>query len=354
MNLALRNVKNLNRYLKYFRIVSHKPVVVMRILMNYFNIIFLRRKVVRKAEFGVTFDCQCDCGKCSSERMKNPKGNKLTLEEIKQTAEEIISLGAIQVNFTGGEPLLEKDLVRIIKYFKPYKTIITINTNGVLLNEKKIDELEKARVDIIKISIDSPLPQEHDKSRGYKGCFESAVSALRYLKKKKNILGQISTVCVKENLNSFRIWKLIAMAKEYNALLGLTIPTVSGRWSGNENILIGDREKDILGEIIKFPQVIRDTDEGYLRSNCPASSEEFYLTCYGDIIPCPLIQIAFGNVRQETVKAIWKKMCDFKEYKLRDNPGCLAGENRKFIEKYLLPIKDRQQLPVGIEEYSEE
>lgn len=352
MNVTLNNILRYKKYSKIIRrIILKKPQVVFRIFNNYFRIIILKQKVVRKVEIGLTFDCQCNCGKCSSNFMKNPGRKKLALLELKQAAADILNLGTIQINLTGGEPLLAENIFEIIEYFKPHKTIITINTNGLLLDEEMIDRLETAGVDIIKISIDSPLEAEHDKSRGYHGCFKQAIRALSYIKKKKRILGQISTVCIKENLNSFRIWKLVEMAREHNALLGLTIPAASGRWLDDKRILSGEREKETLKKLIKIPHVIRDTDEAYLKAHCPAGSEEFYLTCYGDIIPCPLIQISFGSVKEESVKTIWERMSDFEDFKDKGKPGCLAGENRKFIDKYLSPLKNYKYLPVSIEDH---
>jgi len=349
------SIKYLNRYVKYFwlikLIIAKKPAVIARIFISYLRIFVLRQKVVRKVEVGVTFDCQCNCAKCSSSFMRDILRQKLSLREIKRIAKDILALGSIQINLTGGEPLLEKNIFEIIKCFQPGKVVLTINTNGLLLTEDMIDKLEQAGVDIIKISIDSPIEDEHDQSRGYKGCFKQAIKALAYIKKKKKILGQISTVCIKENLNSDRIWKLVEMAKSYNALLGLTIPAASGRWVNEERVLLGSTQRQVLDKLIKIPHVIRDTDEAYLRSHCPAGSEEFYLTCYGDIIPCPLIQISFGNVKVNDIKSIWKRMSDFKEFKDREKTGCLAGENKDFINEFILPLKDYGQLPVSLENH---
>nr|MBA4405146.1 hypothetical protein [Nanoarchaeum sp.] len=343
------------RFMKYIillkRILIKKPLLIPRILFNYFRIFVLRAKIVRKVEMGITFDCQCNCPKCSSTFMRSSEKRKLTLPEIAKAARGILNLGAVQINLTGGEPLLTENLFEIIKCFQPHKVILTINTNGLLLTEDMIDRLEAAGVDIIKISVDSPIEKEHDEFRGYNGCFSQVIKALAYIKKKKKILAQLSTVCIKENLNSYRIWKLVEMAKDHNALLGLTIPAASGKWLEDKDVLLGEKEKKVLRELIKIPHVIRDTDEAYLRSHCPAGSEEFYLTCYGDIIPCPMIQISFGNVRDESVKAIWKEMHDFKGFKDKEKPGCLAGENRDFINKYLLPLTGRKVLPVSIKDH---
>jgi MoaA/NifB/PqqE/SkfB family radical SAM enzyme len=283
--------------------------------------------------------------------MKNVSRQKISLKEIKKAVEEMISLGAIQINLTGGEPLLDKDTFEIIKCLQPHKTILTMNTNGLLLSDVMIDRLEKAGVDIIKISIDSPIAEEHDRSRGYKGCFKQAIRALAYIKNKKMIIGQISTVCVRKNLNSSRIIELVKLAKTYNALLGLTIPAASGRWVNEEEILLRENERGILNELIKFPNVIRDTDEAYAKSHCPAGSEELYVTCYGDVIPCPLIQISFGNIKKEALYSIWKRMSGVPIFKNKRQFGCLAGENRKFIRDFLLPLKDYDQLPLSFQRH---
>jgi len=352
MNIA---VKSFARYKKYFkllrRIIFKKPFLVLRIAYNYFRILVLREKIVRKVEIGVTFECQCSCSKCSSAFMYAPGREKMSIEEIRDVAKDILSLGAVHINLTGGEPLVAEDIFEIIKAIQPQKVLITINTNGLLLTNDMIDRLDKAGVDIIKISIDSPLEEEHDQSRGYKGCFKQVVNALAYIKKKKRIIGQISTVCLKENLASGKIWKLIEMAKQYDALVGLTIPAVSGKWIEDEEVLLNKKEREILAELIKIPHVIRDVDEAYTRSHCPAGSEEFYLTRYGDVIPCPLIQISFGNIKEENLKVIWQKMFDFKGFKDKEKPGCLAGENRDFIKKYLLPLKDYKLLPLSINKH---
>jgi len=349
-------VRALSRYVKYARLIGmifrKKPRLVVRVAHNMLRRIVLREKVVRKVEMGITFGCQCDCGKCSSQFMHHQNRAELTLGEIRKLAGEIIALGAIHINITGGEPLLCKSLFDIIACFQPYHTLITINTNGLLLDEDMIDRLERVGVDIIKISIDSPIAEEHDRSRGYAGCFTQAMKALAYIKKKKKILAQISTVCIKENLNSERIWTLVKIARDYNALLGLTIPAASGKWRGDATVLLENKEKAVLKKLIKIPHVIRDTDEAYLRSHCPAGSEEFYVTCYGDVIPCPLIQISFGNVKEENIRSIWARMNDFSGFKDKQKPGCLAGENREFIEKYLSPLKNQEHLPVSISDIS--
>lgn len=332
-------------------IIFKKPILAVRIIVNYFRSFVFKEKTARKVEVGVSFDCQCNCVKCSSALMRDVNKEKLSVQDYRQFARDIIKLGAVHINFTGGEALMAENIIEIISSFYPHKLLISINSNALLLSDSMIDKLETAGVDIIKISVDSPVAEEHDASRGYKGCFSRSVKALKYIKNKKRMLGHISTVCTKEILGSGKIWEIVEMADEYDALLGLTIPTNSGRWVKNQNILLGKEEKVILKRLSRIPYVVRDIEEGYMKKRCPAGYEELYLTCYGDVIPCPFIQISFGNIKEERIKIIWKRMFNFEEFKNNNQPMCIAGENKAFIEKYLLPLKDYNCLPVFIDDY---
>ncbi len=348
-------LKNRKYPVFFIRILLTKFSVFTRIVRNYFIVIFLKRAVARKLEIGITYDCQCKCEKCSSFSLLNRKEPPLTAQDYKLLSSHIVALGVIHLNITGGEPLLNKSLFEILAALDTSRFVVTINTNGLLLDREMIDKLEKAGVDIIKISIDSPVSTEHDSITGVEGSFRKAQSALAYIKGKRFLMGQISTVCTKEIINSGKVWDLLRMAKEYNALLGINIPAVTGRWSGNEAVLLNNSEIKVIEELLKDPCAARDT-EGYLTRKCPAGAEEFYLTCYGDVIPCPFIQISFGNIKRESIINIWRRMSNFNEFTLMEKSVCLAAENKNFIRKYLLPLNDFKsaQLPVHVDNYKKE
>jgi MoaA/NifB/PqqE/SkfB family radical SAM enzyme len=340
----------LKRFYKYGKFALKKPQLVSRTLNNYFNLIFLRKNVLRKVEMGITFDCNATCERCSSHKMRDNNKKKLTTDEIKKVGQACIDLGMIQFNLTGGEPLLNKDIFEIIKAFQPKKTFITINTNGSLLTEALILKLRDEGVDKIKLSFDSPVAEEHDKLRGIPGLYNHLIKMLDVIKETKGIDAQLSTVVIRENVNH-RIWDLIKLAEKYNTTLGLTIAARSGKWVNNPDVLLTDEQRNILPELIKHPRVLRDTEAGYLKARCPAGNEELYITCYGDIIPCPLVQLSFGNVKEKSLRSIWDKMTGFSEFK-KARRMCLAAEDKDFINKYVEPIKEKKDFPVPIEKIS--
>ena len=84
--------------------------------------------------------------------------------------------------FLGGEPLLRKDIVDICQKISEYNIKPSISTNGILLNEKLIEQLHNAGVDYIHLSIDGGIAKTHEELRGVKGSFELLMNAMDMLK----------------------------------------------------------------------------------------------------------------------------------------------------------------------------
>jgi len=340
----------LRRYLKYIRLVSKKPLLVLRILLNYFRLFIFKEQILRKVDLCLTLRCPCDCEKCSSAKMLDLERKELTVAEIEKAAADCRKLGAIQLNLTGGEPLLRQDIFEIIKALKPAQVFISINTTGLLLDKKFILKLKKARVDMIKMSLDSPLAAEHDRHRGNPGCFDKVMQNLKLIHEVGGVRSHLSTVTIPENIRSGKIQEILKIAEKYNSTLALTIPTPAGRWSNNYNNLINQDDRRILDELLKHPLVTEDTDTGYTEVKCPGGTECLYITAYGDIIPCSVLQLSFGNIKDESLTAIYQKMSKFPPLK-ESVTVCKAGEKKDFIDTWLKPVGKESLFPIDISKH---
>ena len=78
--------------------------------------------------FSLTDNCNLDCEFCSN---KKRDGYEFTFEEVKNILNAFSILGAISVEFTGGEPTLHKDINNIISYAKSIGFSIGLKSNGV-------------------------------------------------------------------------------------------------------------------------------------------------------------------------------------------------------------------------------
>ena len=110
----------------------------------------------------VTDRCNLRCRYCMPEGVQDVgMKNILTFEEIWEIVKTGVSLGITHIRITGGEPLVRKgcvDLIRGIRKIPGVETI-TMTTNGVLL-EPYAKQLKEAGVDGVNISLDTLDPEE--------------------------------------------------------------------------------------------------------------------------------------------------------------------------------------------------
>lgn len=125
-------------------------------------------RVINYLRISVTDRCNLRCCYCMPEGVQDVgMKNILTFEEIWEIVRTGVSLGITHIRVTGGEPLVRKgcvDLIRGIGEIPGVETI-TMTTNGVLL-ENYAKQLKEAGVDGVNISLDTLDPEEFYKITG--------------------------------------------------------------------------------------------------------------------------------------------------------------------------------------------
>jgi MoaA/NifB/PqqE/SkfB family radical SAM enzyme len=71
------------------------------------------------------------------------------------------------------------------------------------------------------------------------------------------------------------------------------------------------------------------------------------MTCYGDINPCDFNPISFGNVREEPLEAIWRRLAAHPEF--APHRHACRMQSQRYRTKYIDAIRDEERLPVRIE-----
>lgn len=120
----------------------------------------------------VTYRCNAACGFCDIWQQPSPL---LREEDVARNLDDLRRLGVRIVDFTGGEPLLHPRMDRLLAMAKRRGFLTTLTTNG-LLYPKRAEKL-RGLVDLLHFSIDSPVPHEHDASRGVR-CFDKLLESV--------------------------------------------------------------------------------------------------------------------------------------------------------------------------------
>jgi len=156
------------------------------------------------ARIGVTDSCNLSCHYCKSEEEKEV--NQLSSEQLKIIVDALNQLEFKKLRFTGGEPLLNPDIVQIIAYANSKENIrdVGLTTNGVLL-DRYLDELVDAGLKRINISLDSLNRDKFfkiTKSNTLERVLTNIVSA-----RKKDLIVKVNVVLMKgindDEINDF-------------------------------------------------------------------------------------------------------------------------------------------------------
>ncbi|MFZ3077923.1 MAG: radical SAM protein [Candidatus Aenigmatarchaeota archaeon] len=340
--------------MEHLKFVTKKPKVLRRIVDGYFRTIVLRQRRLRTIDWGITYRCNFRCEMCSAYHLMRNKKNQgkkeLTVEQIKSVWEQAKKLGVIHVNLTGGEPMLRgmDELCQIIRNFEPDKFLISMVTNGSLVKEDDIRRLKEAGLDTLQLSLESMDPETHDRIRNHKGSYEKLMDCMKWAKKYGlNIC--LSAVLTKDNFGEME--KIMDFAKNEGVFFLVNPASSSGAWQGREEKKLTKDHLDKYSKILKVPHVRADTILNFSgKSGCPGGVERIEITAYGEVMTCPHVQISYGNVLQEPLEKIYKRMSNFMPLKCF-SPVCKHVFDEDYKDFLIRPIENVTELPISIFEH---
>jgi len=303
----------------------------------------------------VTPRCPCRCVHCSADRFVAPGRRELATDELLSVVEQAVDLGVSNVVFTGGEPLVRDDLPQLIRHVDKTRAHAMIFTSGILLTEKKVAELAEAGLDSMNVSIDADRPEVHDDLRRVPGAFRKAFEGARRARE-AGILTGVSTYGCHETVENGALEHLVEMARDegfHEITIFDCVPT--GKFLSRPDVIMGRKDikriralaQKVNADPRPFGVVAQAEANGYDGGGCFGGFAQFYMTCYGDVNPCDFNPIAFGNVTEEPLETIWRRMVAHPEY--ASHRHSCRMQSARYRAAYIEPITDEERLPVRIE-----
>jgi len=341
-------LQKLKHFVYHAKVIKKEFKLIPRISSGFIKTLLFRRNVLRTVEFALLAECNSKCVMCYASKLKRDNDEYLTVNEYRDIWRQASKLGAFSVILSGGEPTLRKDLFDIISVMDPRNTIFALVTNSLNLNKSFLTDLKKAGVETIHLSLDSTDEQTNDRFRGINGHFKKVMEAIEEAKR----LGfsvYLSTVIMHNGLEKMK--EMVKFAKDNNIGIVFSLACVSGNWSEEKDVLLTGEEWKLVQEYMRANPFVRSdwTINFSLRQECPGGREKLSVSCYGDVMGCGMNYISFGNTREEHLEKIWRRMCNFPDFKRR-SPDCLIGADHSYIERYIRPLSD-SNVPVRIDRH---
>jgi len=282
------------------------------------------------AVWEITLKCDLACRHCGS-RAGQARPDELTTEECLDLVHQMADLGVKEVTVIGGEAYLRDDWTRIVAEIHGLGMQATMTTGGRGITEERAAAAARAGLRSASVSLDGN-EETHDRLRGVKGSYRSAVAALGYLSNAGvavSVNTQINRLSVPDlpdvletliaaGAHSWQIQLTVAMgrgADEPEVLLQpydlqTVFPLIARLkarsdeagvrlWPGNNIGYFGPYESTLRGSMPK----------GHL-SSCGAGRATLGIEADGTIKGCPSLTThawAGGNVREHPLREIWER-----------------------------------------------
>lgn len=202
-------------------------------LESYQKYHYTTAKYTHTLLWSITGNCNLNCRHCYIHSGENLYG-EITLEKCDEVIRQCLEANVNMIALTGGEPLVRKDFWELVDHIlSNHIRILQIFTNGMLVNEKFMFELEKRNINPNYIMLSFDGVACHDWLRGVKGAEEAAIRAIK-LVKSHGIRVTVSMALHMGNIDS--LLETYELMKELGVDFWKAAPIVeTGNWKKQEN-----------------------------------------------------------------------------------------------------------------------
>ena len=280
----------------------------------------------------LTYRCPLQCLYCSNPIDYAKYQNELTTEDWIRVLREGRAMGATQLGFSGGEPLVRKDLVDLAREARQLGYYSNLITSGIGMDEPRIAALKEAGLDHIQLSFQANTPEMNDYIGGAK-TFERKLAMARLIKHYDYPM-VMNVVLHRQNIDQTE--QILQMAQELEAdYIELANTQYYGWAKVNRSHLLPTREQVEKAEAVahdyqerfkgqmKVYYVVPDYFEERPKP-CMAGWGSIFLNVApdGSALPChaahQLPGLEFPNVRDASLQWIWHESPAFNAFRGED------------------------------------
>lgn len=302
-----------------------------RLLMNK----AASKRVPISGTFELTARCNLNCRMCyvrrSAKEVKE-MGGELSEKDWLKLAEEARKAGLLFLLLTGGEPFLLENFKSLYTELSKMGFLITINSNGTMIDEKCVEWLSKLPPSRMRITLYGGNDETYTNLCRQSGMFDRTVKAIKLLKE-ANILTRVMTTLTPYNVKDYE--QILNFAKELDMPFQMSSyifpPFRRDEKNAGEAIRLSAEEaarftvlSDIMNngdeDFLKLAEYrmqqsdsVEDFDEECIRDEkypmrCHAGRSAFWINWQGKMTPCGMLSYPVEEPLKIGFKAAWDKI----------------------------------------------
>jgi radical SAM protein with 4Fe4S-binding SPASM domain len=285
-----------------------------------------RKRVPMQVSIEVTRRCPLECQHCYNNLPmgdQDARIREMTTEEHFRMLDELVEMGCFWLLYTGGEIFARKDFLEIYTYAKKKGFLITLFTNGTLINEKIADYLLEWPPFAIEITLYGRTRETYEALTMIPGSYDRCLRGIKLLRERGLPL-KLKTVATSINKHEVTAMRRFAeeelgvgfkMDGQINPRIDCSQSPLAVRLTPEEVVALDMSNPSVVEEYrklsqheMKTPPRLSTIDTVYF---CGGGQKSFAINPYGEMSICITSQQETFDTRQTGLKIAW-------EYSLRD------------------------------------
>jgi radical SAM protein with 4Fe4S-binding SPASM domain len=279
-------------------------------------------RVPLQVSIEVTRRCPLECLHCYNNL---PMGDvearrrELTKEEHFKMLDELVEMGCFWILYTGGEIFARKDFLEIYTYAKKKGFLITLFTNGTIINEQIADYLVEWPPFAIEITLYGRTRETYEALTAVPGSYDKCLRGIRLLKERGLPL-KLKTVATSINKHEVMAMRRFAedelgvefkMDGQINPRIDCSQSPLAVRLTPEEVVALdmsmpkaSSEYQRLVKHDLETPPSLSKVDTMYF---CGGGMNSFAINAYGEIGICVISQQETFGIRGPGVKAVWEE-----------------------------------------------
>ena len=288
----------------------------------------------------ISYLCNLECPTCFRWTSK-PDEHELTAEEWKGVLTKLKAwLGTFNLTFSGGEPFLRKDILEIFNFASENSIVTQVVSNGSFIDKALARKIIASGLDGLTLSLNSMIPEIHNKTRGTNGAFNEVMAAIDNLQDRRGMRLSLSTTIVKDSISGLIDVIEFAKAKgiygvNMSPIMPATTLPIFNKDGEAKKSSIGTPYRDLLrnkedvqidevfdrliamkeqgypilnseGHLKEIAKYLKDpTNPELLEKVCQTGVKNFNIDPFGNVRLCSIMEIV-GNITKDSPAEIWR------------------------------------------------
>jgi pyrroloquinoline quinone biosynthesis protein E len=277
----------------------------------------------------LTHRCPLHCVYCSNPLELTQRSTELSTDDWSRVFQEAATLGVLQADFTGGEPLTRPDILDLIRAARTAGLYVNLITSGLPLDEARLESLVAAGLDHFQLSFQGAHEEIAQEISGTKA-HPQKLRVLDWLKRHR-VAVTLNFVIHRRNI--YQLPEMLALAESSSASRVEFANVQYYGWAfANRDSLLPTREQltqsidflkksqERLAGKIKVEYVVPDYYAKYPKPCMGGWGRKLMLiTPNGDALPCHAARVipglSFENVTSRSLSEIWNSSDAFQKFR---------------------------------------